>query len=509
MPQLSLTMIVKDEGKYLGDCLESVKDIADEIIIVDTGSTDDTIEIAKNYGAKIFNFEWANDFSLARNYALSKAKGDWILYLDADERLDARSKSELKKLVSSNQRIGYYCTVLSLDRDSGRDNSIRYVRLFANYHGIYFSGKVHEQIEPSLIYNGYTLIQSRILIHHIGYNVTKELKQAKAKRNLFLLLEEYENNKSPYVAFQLAMTYNVLEDEDNAGEYFKIASESGKLDRYYRAQCCSTLALYAFKNHKIVDAEKLAHYAIKIDDKQPFAQLLASKIALRKGELGNAEERCKRAYVLNQYMLYNGESFALAVVLDPEEVIYYGLTIALQNKNSQNIQFYKKELTLFYSKSNNPEDVQKINTVERLFSNSNLLPNEVNPIVKMINKNNLTFFINMLSSNPAKQTVLVITEHLLKIFNNSHDVLKLYARMLESVGQVDDAVTILEKIAEENDDDTAVFFYLVSFYLKQGQETKIKPIIVKMEKNFAGIPDVMTRVRTLKRKLLMLTSIPL
>ena len=181
----------------------------------------------------------------------------------------------------------------------------------------------------------------------------------------------------------------------------------------------------------------------------------------------------------------------------------------MQNKNSQNIQFYKKELTLFYSKSNNPEDVQKINTVERLFSNSNLLPNEVNPIVKMINKNNLTFFINMLSSNPAKQTVLVITEHLLKIFNNSHDVLKLYARMLESVGQVDDAVTILEKIAEENDDDPAVFFYLVSFYLKQGQETKIKPIIVKMEKNFAGIPDVMTRVRTLKRKLLMLTSIPL
>ena len=79
---LTLSMIVKNEENYLGGCLESVKDIVDDIVIVDTGSTDKTIEIAEKYGAKIFHFEWVNDFSAARNFALAKSTGDWILYLD-------------------------------------------------------------------------------------------------------------------------------------------------------------------------------------------------------------------------------------------------------------------------------------------------------------------------------------------------------------------------------------------------------------------------------------------
>ena len=88
---LSVCLIVKNEEQYLFDCLSSVKDIADEIILVDTGSTDSSIEIAGKFTAKVFNFEWVNDFSAARNYAISKAEGDWILYLDADERISPQS----------------------------------------------------------------------------------------------------------------------------------------------------------------------------------------------------------------------------------------------------------------------------------------------------------------------------------------------------------------------------------------------------------------------------------
>ncbi len=88
MPTLSLCMIVKNEEKHLARCLSSVKDVADEIVIVDTGSTDKTIEIAESFSAKIFHFDWVNDFSAARNFALSKCTGDWILYLDADEELN-------------------------------------------------------------------------------------------------------------------------------------------------------------------------------------------------------------------------------------------------------------------------------------------------------------------------------------------------------------------------------------------------------------------------------------
>ncbi len=120
MPRLTLSMIVKNEEKYLRDCLESVKDIADDIVIVDTGSTDYTKEIAKEFNAKVFHFDWINDFSAARNYALKKSEGDWILYLDADERLDKDSLEELKNIIKTNLKIGYYCTVKSFDDNNGR-----------------------------------------------------------------------------------------------------------------------------------------------------------------------------------------------------------------------------------------------------------------------------------------------------------------------------------------------------------------------------------------------------
>ena len=98
MARLTLSMIVKNEEKYLEGCLESVKNVADEIVIVDTGSEDSTLDIAERYGAKIYHFEWIDDFSAARNFALSKSTGDWILYLDADERLSKDSVEEVKSI---------------------------------------------------------------------------------------------------------------------------------------------------------------------------------------------------------------------------------------------------------------------------------------------------------------------------------------------------------------------------------------------------------------------------
>ena len=95
MTKLSLNMIVKNEETNLARALQSVKNVVDEIVIVDTGSTDKTKAIAKSFNAKVFNFEWTNNFSAARNYALEKSDGDWIIYLDADEELSTGSVNEL------------------------------------------------------------------------------------------------------------------------------------------------------------------------------------------------------------------------------------------------------------------------------------------------------------------------------------------------------------------------------------------------------------------------------
>ncbi|MGH9426892.1 MAG: glycosyltransferase family 2 protein, partial [Terriglobia bacterium] len=89
-PKLSLCMIVKNEQRWLEDCLNSVKELVDEMIIVDTGSRDNTVEIAQRFGARLFDHPWSGDFSEARNHSLGSATGDWILVLDADEKLAQR-----------------------------------------------------------------------------------------------------------------------------------------------------------------------------------------------------------------------------------------------------------------------------------------------------------------------------------------------------------------------------------------------------------------------------------
>src|SRR5262249_23210365 len=95
--RLTLSMIVKNEEKYLAQCLDSVKGIADEIVIVDTGSTDKTVEIAKSYGAEVYHFDWTDDCSEARNECLKYCTGDWVLWLDADEALEPSSAAPMRE----------------------------------------------------------------------------------------------------------------------------------------------------------------------------------------------------------------------------------------------------------------------------------------------------------------------------------------------------------------------------------------------------------------------------
>lgn len=509
MPTTSLTMIVKNEEKNLAACLDSVKDVVDEIILVDTGSTDGTIQIAEKYNAKIFQYEWTNNFSAARNFALGKSIGKWIFYLDADERLDSNSIAEFKNLSDANLLIGYYCTVKNYNLDRNRDNSVRHIRLFANSPEIKFIGKVHEQLEPSLAQNKYQLLHSNIFIHHVGYSNSKEDKQKKIERNLSLLKEEYALTKAAYSLFQIAQSYNILNDRLNAFKYYKSAGESAGLDRSLRAQCFASLAYIAYYDHKSIEAERYIQFSIKLDDRQPFAQLLSAKIALRKGDYLTAELRCRGAQQLNQNMMLGKEQSKLAILLDPEEVICYGLTLALQNKNFTNISYYQKELSAYYNKMINENGPLKLTVIQKLFSNVMLTSSEEEIFVEMANHYTMNLFLYMLTSNPNKQQVFQLSNDLLKKYPEAVEIKKIIAKLLEDSGKIDEAILLLENIVEKNQFDPTILFYLISFYLKKGAEEKIKPVIGKLEKNYSHIPEVMERVRKLRRKLLMLTTVPL
>ncbi|MCX7875602.1 MAG: glycosyltransferase [Melioribacteraceae bacterium] len=508
MTKISLCMIVKNEEKYLSECLESVKNIVDEIIIVDTGSTDNTIDIAKNYNAKVFHFDWINDFSAARNFSISQATGNWILYLDADERLDASSVSELKRLTNQKQKTAYNCIVRNIDSTYGHDNSNRYPRLFPNNEGIKFEGKVHEQISNSLLENKIDLINANIIIVHIGYDITLEEKKKKAERNLTLLLQEFSINKSPYIAYQLGLTYQIINDVDNALNYLRIAAENVKLERNLRAICFTQMAFINHQNHKVQEAERNILLSLKLDERQPFSYYLASKISLRKNELTLAEEKCKRAYLLNQDQLLKEFNQNQIIHLDPEEVIFYGITLALQNRNTPNYQFYQKELYQLYT-SHDGKNSLRAAAMQKVFLNSSFTIEEGETLIKMINQNNIGFFIFMFGNNPYKQQILLLVEKLIKKFPESVEVKKLLAKLLDEFGRLDEAIKILENVIVDDQKDPSIYFYLITYYLKQGSQEKIKPVIAKLEKNFSNIPEVMTRVRTLKRKLLMLTTVPL
>src|SRR5581483_11477525 len=145
IPALSLCMIVRDEELNLARCLDSVQWIADELLVVDTGSTDRTISIAARYGAKVAPFDFTTvDFAAARNHAIAQARGRWILMIDADETLDPDCVTAVRALVAGDENVGYYFERHNHSGDSEHAATDYVVRLFPNRSHIRYQGRVHE-----------------------------------------------------------------------------------------------------------------------------------------------------------------------------------------------------------------------------------------------------------------------------------------------------------------------------------------------------------------------------
>lgn len=149
MPLISLCMIVRNEAEVLGRCLDSVAGLVDEIIIVDTGSTDETKEIASQYAAKIYDFPWKDDFSEARNFAISQAVGDYWMWLDADDVIEGENQEKLQKiLVNPAADVVYLPYYLSYLADGTPQMVSVRERIFCREKNFYFEGAVHEVVAP-------------------------------------------------------------------------------------------------------------------------------------------------------------------------------------------------------------------------------------------------------------------------------------------------------------------------------------------------------------------------
>lgn len=219
-PFLSLCMIVKDEEKVLARCLETVNDVVDEIIIVDTGSIDKTKEIAFKYTDLVFDYKWENDFSKARNYASSKASGEWIFVLDADEYVDETYFREFKQFLTDNEEKDILgVKIINFTGQHGEETGVNYHdRVYKNNGEISYCRSVHEVLKhnQSMGKRGIAPFE----IFHSGYILDISKAKNKAERNLILLNKI--KNKEAIDYFFLGNTYTALGDFDKAIHSYKI-----------------------------------------------------------------------------------------------------------------------------------------------------------------------------------------------------------------------------------------------------------------------------------------------
>jgi len=243
---ISLCIITRNEEHCLAGCLSSVKALIDEIILVDTGSEDSTTTIAMNHGAYVFPFTWTDDFAAARNYAISQAQGQWILVLDADERLAPLTRDELLDFMEHSPAEGYYlkiCSYLGQDKQAAQDHV---VRLFKNKPAYRFTGAIHEQVAGSILscHPKGGLAFSPFTIEHYGYLPAELTNKHKFNRNTALIYHSLaENPDDPFLHYSLGIEFLHNRNFEQAGQVMQKTLTLLNGDEGYVPQVLAVLLL--------------------------------------------------------------------------------------------------------------------------------------------------------------------------------------------------------------------------------------------------------------------------
>jgi len=346
-------MITKNEEKFLEQCLNSVKNIVDEIIIVDTGSEDRTIEIAKKYNSKIIHFKWVDDFSAARNESLKHATKDWVLVLDADETIAEEDLNKLKELISDGNCVGYYFTirtytnnstaagwVSSIDDKYKESKSVsgwfttRLIRLFKNHKSIVFKGVVHETIDPSIRTLG-KVEDASFPIHHFG---RLKAEKSQYKKELYQKLGELKiSQKNDFHSYaQLGIQAQEKGDYEEAINLFKKSIELN--EGYYKAWL--NLGACYLKLSILNEAEKVLHQSVTLNPSDYSAH---NNLGIVYSKLNKPEMAIKE--------------FLMAIKLNPKNAsTYFNLGLANDSIGSKDKAYeaFKKAIEL------NPKYKEKV-----------------------------------------------------------------------------------------------------------------------------------------------------
>jgi glycosyltransferase involved in cell wall biosynthesis len=246
---IALAMIVKDAEKTIGAAIQSAKNIVDQIVILDTGSSDSTPVLCTRLGAEVHFYEWNGSFADARNRLLNFVRTDWVISLDADEVLDQKTLTKFRFLLEDDRIGGLRTKIINLLEDGKSASEHFYPRIFRNLPQIKYSGRIHEQISDPILALGYQIAPSGVIIYHYGY---KSHDSAKISRNRDLIVQELnESPDDPWLLYHLAETEFADMNLNEAGKYFIRIYDSSELSNEQREMSMIRLAQISLKNDDI------------------------------------------------------------------------------------------------------------------------------------------------------------------------------------------------------------------------------------------------------------------
>ena len=245
--KITACYIVKNEVENLAKSIKSLKNQVNEIVVVDTGSTDDTIAVARKLGAKVYSFPWQDDFSKARNFALSKAKGDWLILLDADEYFTAKTAGNIRQVIRQAQQVdGLLVQLVNYDVDKAEvQNYFNALRIVRKQIGLHYEGLIHEELKLSDD-NSMKLTQvpaNMLEIYHTGYATS--VSQQKIKRNIQMLQQAVANGQSEEsLARYFCDCYFGLDDMEKCEYYGWMEIRKGRQSLNFGSRCHRVLMNY-------------------------------------------------------------------------------------------------------------------------------------------------------------------------------------------------------------------------------------------------------------------------
>jgi len=343
LSSISVCMIVKNEAYQLNNLLTALDDAIEEVIVVDTGSTDDTVSIASQHkNVKVYHFPWCNDFAKARNESIKYATKDYILWLDADDMIDKQDIIKLKFHLHNYPGKAVYLTLQ--DIQAGNIFSSLQLRIFPNVPGVEFVGRVHEQVTFSLDKLGILTTAAPIVVQHYGYD-SAETVIRKLKRNLYILLEELRSEPNNYlVNLNIGKCFVGIEKFSEAEPYIDRAIEVlettktiGSKDNFFLAYVTKVTILSV--NGKTDEAVKLLE-----SKRSDFAGLTIYNYTM--GEMYFRTKNYKKAYK-DLLSLKNNSDFGIIPfnkqALKPLWIFF--LTSCIHLGDKENIEFCIRTLT--------------------------------------------------------------------------------------------------------------------------------------------------------------------